>query len=125
MHTKQYATKDRTKKSDGSADAEQDPEVNKHGILLSNPNKQYPYFVKGEKKMENKKLNDKELENVNGGQAVLPLLSNSDKEEDAQMVNAGYIRAECPSCRFKFPLPLSQQGKQVACQECGNVFTVK
>lgn len=73
--------------------------------------------------MENKNLNEKELEQVNGG-AVLPLLSGT-KETDEQILSIGYLHANCPSCGFKFPVPQSQQGRQTTCQECGNVFTVK
>lgn len=71
--------------------------------------------------MDNKKLNDGELEEVNGGQAVLPLLS---KEVDEQMLSlGGYLRARCPSCGFELHLPMSQKGKQVECQECHTTFT--
>lgn len=73
--------------------------------------------------MDNKKLTEQELEQVSGGQAVLPLFSSLDgKEEDFQVLSAGYFHAVCPACGLRFPLPLSQKGKQVTCQECGHVF---
>ncbi len=74
--------------------------------------------------MENKNLNEKELEHISGGQAVLPLLSGT-KQTDEQILGVGYFHATCPSCGFRFPVPQSQQGRQTTCQECGTVFTVK
>ena len=80
-----------------------------------------------ENTMDNKKLNDSELEQVSGGQDVMPVIFASTKEVDEQMMKVGYIKAVCPnpSCQFEMHLPPLQAGKQVTCQECGNVFTVK
>lgn len=69
--------------------------------------------------MDNKKMKDEALEQVSGGQAVLPLLS---QEETIEMVSANFTRAQCPFCKAKFPVPLSQKGKKINCQECGAEF---
>ena len=60
--------------------------------------------------MENKKLNDNELENVNGGQAVLPLLSTEELrpcEDNIVGVNRFGI---CNSCGETVALPASGHG---------------
>ena len=71
--------------------------------------------------MENKKLNEQELENVSGGQAVLPLKSNV--SDDRMIVGSG-ITAHCKHCGFSFPVPSSRLGKQVECQSCHEMFIV-
>ena len=72
--------------------------------------------------MDNKKLNDSELEQVNGGEAVMPVIFCGTKEEDFQVLTTGFFHANC-SCGHRFPLPLIERGRQVTCPECGKVFT--
>ena len=75
--------------------------------------------------MENKKvLKDENLEQVNGGQATLPLLSVENPDEVPQPVTAEVIRRTCPnkSCGASHIFPKSQEGKPVTCYVCGTVF---
>ena len=76
--------------------------------------------------MENKEiLKDENLKQVNGGQAVLPLLSTERPEEvPEQAVTAEVIRRTCPnkSCGASHIFPKSQEGKPVTCSVCGTVF---
>ncbi len=73
--------------------------------------------------MDNKKLNDSELEQVNGGEAVMPVIFCGTKQDDSQqLITAGFFHAKC-SCGHRFPLPLTKMGTQVTCPECGKVFT--
>ena len=73
--------------------------------------------------MDNKKLNEQELEQISGG--VIPVLLMQDKEVDEQMLTLGGITAHCTHCGFEFPVPSSRQGRQVECQSCHEMFTVK
>lgn len=56
--------------------------------------------------MENKKLNEQELEQVTGGQAVLPLKGIEAPEAGAQvepeMVSASRLTAYCGSCKMYY-----------------------
>ena len=56
--------------------------------------------------MENKKLNEQELEKVTGGQAVLPLLSNESPEAGEQgepeIVSVSRLTAYCGSCKMYY-----------------------
>lgn len=69
--------------------------------------------------MENKKLNEQELEEVNGGQAVLPLKGNEVPESDGTtpVGVAGKIKI-CPNCGEIVTCP-SVHGGTVKCNNCG------
>lgn len=68
--------------------------------------------------MENKKLHENELENVNGGQAVLPLLSSEENVSVPEnYVGAANRYAHCRVCGNVLVLPPIGSGA-VQC-ECG------
>ena len=77
--------------------------------------------------MDNKKLNEQELEQITGGQNIMPVIFSGTKQDDEQILNAGYIKVICPnpSCKFEMHLPPIYVGKQVTCAECQTVFTVE
>lgn len=68
--------------------------------------------------MENKKLNENELENVNGGQAVIPLLSSEENAEGVEkLVGATKRYGHCLSCGRIHAFPPIGSGV-IQC-ECG------
>lgn len=60
--------------------------------------------------MENKKLNDKILENVNGGQAVLPLLSSEEDGPGADNIVRVNRFKLCDSCGETVAVPATGHG---------------
>ena len=71
--------------------------------------------------MDNKKLNEQELEQVNGGQAVLPLLSSEAPEADeATLVGASKILL-CSGCGQVLHGPDGDQRHGTVTCSCGTV----
>ena len=69
--------------------------------------------------MDNKKLNEQELEQVSGGQAVLPLLSSEAPEADeATLVGAGKIIL-CSGCGQMLNCPAGDKGHGTVTCSCG------
>lgn len=74
--------------------------------------------------MESKKLNEQELEQVTGGQAVLPLLS-SEEGEDTSVVAGFAVKTKCPYCSEMHTVPDIQIGREMTCSACGQSFIAK
>ena len=72
--------------------------------------------------MADKILNDNDLENVSGGEA---LASQSTKEYDEQILGVGYItyNSLCPKCKTRLA-ELVRPGGKITCRECGYEFSV-
>lgn len=71
--------------------------------------------------MENKKLNEQELEQVNGGQAVLPLKSSKAPEVDEAMIVGASKILLCSGCGQVLHGPEGDRGHGTVTCSCGTV----